>query len=67
ESCVGYYVPSEGRFFSVSRGGGKEVLSAYAKDGQIYTSDDRPIYKYDKNFDPLFMGFILFFFLGHTA
>jgi hypothetical protein len=67
ESCVGYYVPAEGRFFSVSKGGGKETLAAYIKDGNIYTPDDELVFKYDKNFDPVFMGFILFFFLGYTA
>ena len=65
--CVGYYNPAENSFFSVSIGGGKEEVSAYIKDGNVYNLDDKLICKYDKNFDPVFIGFILFFFLGYAG
>jgi len=67
ETYIGYYIPSEGHFFAVSKGGGKEALAAYTKDGNIYNLNDTPVCKYDKEFDPIFIGFILFFFLGYTA
>lgn len=69
EVCVGYYVPSKGSYFSVSKGkdGGKETLAAYTKDGNIYTLNDTLICRYDKDFNPIFTGFLLFFFLGYTA
>lgn len=67
EICVGYYVPSKGIYVSVSKGGGKETPTAYTKEGHIYMQNDVPICRYDKDFNPLFMGFILFFFLGYTA
>ncbi|MDR2915312.1 MAG: hypothetical protein LBV74_10855 [Tannerella sp.] len=67
EIYVGYYVPSKGHYYSVSKGGGKETLAAYIKDGNIYNIDNTLVYKYDKDFAPVFMGFILFFFLGYTA
>lgn len=67
EIYVGYFVPSEGRYFSVSKGGGKEILTVYLKDSNIYNSNEVLVCKYDKDFDPIFMGFILYFFLGYTA
>ncbi|MDR0574257.1 MAG: hypothetical protein LBG96_09560 [Tannerella sp.] len=67
EICVGYYVPSKGHYYAISKGGGKEALTAYAKDGNIYHLNDVLVCKYDKDFDPVFTGFILFFFLGYTA
>jgi hypothetical protein len=67
EICVGYYVPAEKRFFSVSSGGGKEALAAYTKDGNVYSAEDKLVCKYDTNFDPVYIGFILFFFLGYSG
>ncbi|MFT3995690.1 MAG: hypothetical protein QM660_15375 [Dysgonomonas sp.] len=65
-SIIGYYIPSQGRYYSRSEGhnDSKEQQFALLYDNLIYTVDNKPVYKIDEGFNPELVGFILFFILA---
>ena len=61
---VGFYVPSENRYYHYNPGKQEEeVHIALLYNNEIYTIDENPSYKIDEGFDPVWVGYILFFFL----
>ena len=62
---IGYYVPSEQRYYRVDRKRGEEEHVALLYEGLVYTLDEKPSFKIDPGFDPKWIGAVLFFFLGY--
>lgn len=62
---VGYYVPSENRFYRVEVRSGKVDHVALLYEGQVYTLDEQPVFRIDASFPPEWIGCVLFFFLGY--
>ncbi len=62
---VGYYVPSENRFYRVEVRSGKVDHVALLYEGQVYTLDEKPSFRIDAGFPPEWVGYVLFFFLGY--
>lgn len=64
-SYIGFYTPSEGRYYRVTPGKavGDEPL-ALVYEGDIYTWDEKPRYRVDADFSREMLGFILFFFFN---
>jgi len=65
-TIVGYYVPSESRYYLRSEGYQREYKEnqiALLYNNLIYVTDNKPIYRVDEGFNPELIGFILFFTL----
>lgn len=67
-TIVGYYVPSESRYYSKSQSQRdkrqyKENQIALLYNNLIYTVDNNPVYRIDEGFNRELLGFILFFTL----
>lgn len=62
---VGYYMPSENRFYHVEPNGDKAVQAAFLYEGKVYTIDENPTFTLDGDFPPEWLGYVLFFFLGY--
>ncbi|MDR1331134.1 MAG: hypothetical protein LBK07_03435 [Tannerella sp.] len=64
EEMVGYYVPTEGRYYDQleMKNESKDNQRALLYNGLIYTTGGDPAYRVDEGLEPEFIGFILFFF-----
>lgn len=65
-TIVGYYIPSESRYYWRSEGSQrqyKEDQIAVLYNNLIYTVDNNPVYRIDEGFNRELLGFILFFTL----
>lgn len=61
-TLVGYYVPSQGRYYLVSKGADetKEAVIAVLNNGKLYNESGTVSYLVDKNTSPEIMGIFLF-------
>jgi len=59
---VGFYTPSENRYYHYYPGKKEpEVHIALLYNNEIFTIDEKPTYKIDPGFDPVWVGCVLFF------
>lgn len=65
DELIGYYIPSEKRYYRVDAKRSKDDHVALLYDGYVYTIDENPTFKVDEGFDPELIGNVLFFFLGY--
>jgi hypothetical protein len=61
---VGYYVPASRRFVRIEPGSDKESEAAVVLNGEVFTQDKTPTYRFENGFEMEMIGFILFFFMG---